>query len=259
MKIVLIGAGNVATHLGTALKEAGYELIQVYSRTEQSASTLAHSLDIPYTTSVNEISTHADMYLVAIKDAVLLNFIPLLTKGRTQSLFVHTAGSMPMDVWKPYVSRYGVLYPMQTFSKQHAVDFTTVPFFVEASNPDDLNQLKLMGTRLGSNFYEASSEQRKYLHLAAVFACNFSNHMYALCAQLLEQQHIPFEVMLPLIDETARKVHELAPHQAQTGPAVRQDENVLQKHMELLLSMPDMQALYKEISKSIYNLKKEKE
>ena len=255
MKIVLIGAGNVATHLGGALKKAGYELIQLYSRTEESALCLARQLEIPYTTDVAHVRCDADMYLVAIKDAALTSFIPLLVQGREQAFFVHTAGSMPMDVWKGYAVRYGVLYPMQTFSKQQAVDFTTVPFFVEANHTTDLNALKMIGTRLGSNFYEATSQQRQFLHLAAVFACNFSNHMYALSAQILKQQGIPFEVMLPLIDETAKKVHSLDPVDAQTGPAVRNDENVMQKQLDLLRTEPVLQRIYEEISKSIYQLK----
>lgn len=255
MKIVLIGAGNVATHLGRALQEAGYEVVQVYSRTEESASVLAGKLSAEYTVDIDMIRRDADLYIVALKDTALQELAGRLVKGREQALFVHTAGSMPMDLWKGYALRYGVLYPMQTFSKQREVDFRTVPFFIEASAAGDLQLLHEVAGRLSPKVYEATSGQRKYLHIAAVFACNFTNHMYALSSHILEKQGIPFEVMLSLIDETARKVHELSPVQAQTGPAIRYDENVINKHLELLADAPPVQELYEKISKSIHNLK----
>ena len=152
-------------------------------------------------------------------------------------------------------AKSGVFYPMQTFSKQRAVDFATVPFFVEAGGETELKMLKELAGKLSPKVYEATSEQRKYLHIAAVFACNFANHMYALSARILEKHHIPFEVMLSLIDETAKKVHELPPAKAQTGPAIRYDENVINRHLDLLADVPDMQELYEKISKSIYKQK----
>ena len=253
MKIVLIGAGNVATHLGIALQKAGCLILQVYSRTEESASALAASLSVDYTIVPDEIRRDADLYIVALKDAVLRQLAPVLVKGREQALFVHTAGSMSMDLWKGLVKRYGVLYPMQTFSKQREVDFNTVPFFIEASAPAEVELLRMVAVRLSPKVYEVTSGQRRCLHLAAVFACNFANHMYALSSHILEKQGISFEVMLPLIDETAGKVHELSPTQAQTGPAVRYDENVISKHLEMLADEESLQELYEKISKSIHN------
>lgn len=253
-KVVLIGAGNVATHLGTALQKAGYSMLQVYSRTEESAAALASRLGVPFVTSLEEVSCDADMYMVALKDTALQTLVPQIVKGREDALFVHTAGSMPMLLWEGYARRYGVFYPMQTFSKQREVDWQQVPVFVEASCTESLEILKALAVKCTPKVYEASSEQRKYLHIAAVFACNFSNHMYALCDRLLSRQGIPFEVMLPLIDETARKVHELRPQEAQTGPAIRYDENVINRHLEMLENEPGVQELYEKISKSIYNL-----
>lgn len=255
MKIVLIGAGNVATHLGKILQQSGYELLQVYSRTVESAAELASMLSVNYTTSLEEIRQDADLYIVALKDSALQELLPALVKDKEQALFVHTAGSMPMDIWKGYVSHYGVLYPMQTFSKKREVDFATVPFFVEANDAMGWTTLKELAGKLSPKVYEATSEQRKYLHLAAVFACNFTNHMYALSAHLLDQHSLSFEVMLSLIDETAKKVHELPPVKAQTGPAIRYDENVINKHLDLLSDDPDIKELYEKISKSIHKLK----
>lgn len=141
---------------------------------------------------------------------------------------------------------------MQTFSKQREVDFREVPFFIEAKRPEDAELLKAVAGTLSDKVYEADSEQRRSLHLAAVFTCNFTNHMYALAAELLEKYHLPFDVMLPLIDETARKVHELAPRDAQTGPAVRYDENVMNKHLSMLAGSQALQEIYKLMSKSIH-------
>ena len=250
-RIVLIGAGNVATHLGLALKRNGHEIMQIYSRTEVSASALSERLGAPFTTSMDEVFPGADIYVVSVKDAVLQDLLPSVVKGRKGALFVHTAGSIPMDVWKGVTNSYGGLYPMQTFSKSREVDFNTVSFFVEALEKDDLQMLVDLASSLTPKVYKATSEQRMSLHVAAVFACNFTNHMYALSAGLLEKYGMPFDAMLPLIDETARKVHGLAPREAQTGPAVRRDENVMGKHAAMLADEPRLQELYRMISQSI--------
>lgn len=250
-RIVLIGAGNVATHLGMGLQKAGWQVVQVYSRTEASASKLASRLGVPFVTSLEAVCTDADVYLVMVKDAVLQELIPAVVKGREGALFVHTAGSVSMSVWENHARRYGVLYPMQTFSKAREVDFALVSFFVEANGETELLRLKEMASSLSPKVYEATSAQRTYLHMAAVFACNFANHMYALSAHLLEKNGLPFDAMLPLIDETARKAHVLSPKDAQTGPAVRRDTNVMNKHLEMLAGEPKMKEIYKIISNSI--------
>ena len=243
----------MATCLGIALQQAGWEIAQVYSRTEASASELAQRLQVPYVTSVEEVCKDADIYIVAVKDDALPALIPELTKDR-YGLFVHTAGSVPMSVWKGYAFSYGVLYPMQTFSKQKPVDFRKVPFFLEGDGGETLVQLRELACSLSEQVYDATSEQRTALHIAAVFACNFTNHMYALSAHLLEKNGLPFEAMLPLIDETARKVHELAPKTAQTGPAIRKDMDVMNKHLNMLAGEPGLKELYEKISKSIQEL-----
>lgn len=255
--IALIGAGNLATNLGKALKSAGYRITQVYSRTEVSAKELAELLSATHTTSLQEITDKADLYVVSLKDSAFEELLPQLVSGKENSLFVHTAGSIPMDIWKGHLSRYGVLYPMQTFSKRKKVDFKEIPVFIEAITETDLRTLNEIACDLSSSVYELSSEQRRYLHLSAVFACNFTNHLYALTEKLLDKYDLPFDVMLPLIDETTRKIHEFPPKEAQTGPAVRYDKNVINKHLELLSDEPDMQQLYKELSQSIHRINKE--
>lgn len=253
-RIVMIGAGNVATHLGLAFQAKGHEVVQVYSRTMESASALASRLGADALTSLDEVCRDADIYLVALKDDALLNLIPSIVKGREGALFAHTAGSVGMDVWKGYAARCGVLYPMQTFSKARAVDFNSVSFFVEASGNEELEVLKDLALSLSPKVYEATSAQRSYLHMAAVFACNFTNHMYALSERLLEKNGLPFDAMLPLIDETARKVHELSPRKAQTGPAVRGDENVMGKHLDMLADDEEIKEIYRIISNSIKSI-----
>lgn len=252
LRIALIGAGNVATHVGRALKRAGHPLVQVYSRTEESASTLAAALDCPYTTSLECITPEADLYLVMLKDSVLKEVLPQVTRRNPKGLFVHTAGSVPLQIWEGLAERYGVLYPMQTFSKSQAVDFDQVHFFVEANTPADEEVLMEVGASMSRHVFRASSEQRKYLHLSAVFACNFTNHMYAVCEHLLSAHGLPFESMLPLIDETARKVHHLKPVQAQTGPAQRYDTNILKQQEELLAEEPELAELYRRVSENIH-------
>ncbi len=255
VSVVFIGAGNLATNLARAMHRAGYDIREVYSRTEESARSLAESVDAGWTTALDTVMTDAEIYIVALKDAVLAELLPQIAAGKGDALLVHTAGSIPMDIWKGHAVRYGVFYPMQTFSKQREVDFKDIPLFVEAARPEDTSWLKEVASTLSGKVYEATSEQRKSLHLAAVFTCNFTNHMYALAAELLARYQLPFDVMLPLIDETARKVHHLDPHEAQTGPAIRYDENVINAHLAMLAHDPEMQHLYEAISQSIYKRK----
>ncbi len=250
LRIVMIGAGNLATNLGLALVTSGYRVVQVYSRTNESASVLADKLQCGYTNSVKGISTDADLYIVSIKDSVLAEITNELTSVNTDALWVHTAGSMPMDTLS--CRRRGVFYPMQTFSKQTVADFKNIPVFLETSSTGDMDILRTIATSLSDKVYELSSEDRKYLHLAAVFSCNFVNHCCTLAADLLGDKDIPFEVMLPLIDRTAAKLHMLTPCEAQTGPAVRYDRNVIDKHISLLSERPDLQRIYELMSKSIH-------
>lgn len=230
MRIVLIGRGRLATNLLAALQQADHEVMSINSRTLEG---------LPF---------EADLFIVAVKDSALEEVICRATKGREQQLFVHTAGSMPMSLFEGHTSRYGVFYPMQTFSKERLVDFTEIPVFIEGADP----AIRQLAESISRRVYDLTTEARKYLHLSAVFACNFVNHCYALSAELLEQHGLPFDVMLPLIDETARKVHELHPHDAQTGPAVRYDENVIRMQSALLAADPELQQIYELLSLDIH-------
>ncbi len=254
MKIVFVGAGNLATNLAKALHRAGNEILQVYSRTMASARMLADVVGAEPLDDIGAVAAEADLYVVSVKDSVLKNVVEALCAVGRRGLFVHTAGSIPADVFAGHAGRYGVFYPMQSFSKQREVDFADIPFFVEANTEEDAALLHGLASTLSRSVYRLSSEARKHLHLAAVFACNFANHCYELSAEVLDKYRIPFGVMLPLIDETARKVHEVAPREAQTGPAVRYDENVIGMQRELLAANPRIQRIYDIMSNSIHEV-----
>jgi predicted short-subunit dehydrogenase-like oxidoreductase (DUF2520 family) len=236
MKVVLIGRGRVATNLLPALQKAGHEVVSVNSRT------------------LEELPTKADVYIISVKDSALQEVARQATKGRESQLFVHTAGSMPMNIFSGLTTHYGVLYPMQTFSKERLVDFNDISLFLETTDDVSMERLKMLAETLTPHMYELDSAGRKHLHLAAVFACNFVNHCYALSAEVLAAKGLPFSVMLPLVDETAQKVHELAPREAQTGPAVRGDQNVVQMQASMLEGKPEVKAIYEALSNDIQRI-----
>lgn len=258
MKITLIGAGNVATHLGWALQQAGHEVVGVWSRTLDSAMLLAerlHAQAYSYQEACEPTDSTlptSDLCIVAVKDDALADVSTHLLPLAPKAIWVHTAGSVPMEVLTGKGALHtGVFYPMQTFSKCKEVRFAEVPLFLEASDDATLQALHHVADSLGTKHYDLDGEGRKYLHLAAVFACNFTNHCYALSAEILQRIHLPFDIMLPLVQETAEKVHHLPPHQAQTGPAARHDAHIIAQQETLLADQPMLRALYKALSDSI--------
>lgn len=267
MKIAMIGAGNLATNLAPALAEAGHDIVQVYSRTMESAQRLADIVggaagdadgsSVTAVDKLSDVTRDAELYVLALKDSALGDVVAELCQGREGAVFAHTAGSMPMDVFCGKAGRYGVIYPMQTFSKARRVDFAVIPIFVEASDEATLVTLENVARSVSDDVRRLDSEHRRYLHLAAVFACNFANHCYALAAEMVEQSGMTFDCMLPLIDETARKVHELSPCEAQTGPAVRYDRNVIGRQSRMLDGNPMAQRIYNIMSESIHNKSKD--
>ncbi|MCK3685674.1 DUF2520 domain-containing protein [Maribellus sp. YY47] len=250
LNFCFIGAGNLATHLSTALNEKAGKVIQVYSRTEESARTLAQKLNSPYTTSTKEITDKADIYFIALKDAVVADVLSEI--DFQNKLVVHCSGSLHMAVLNDFSSNYGVLYPLQTFSRMRRVDFAQIPVFIEANNSGNLKILTTLAHKISESVTEMDSARRKSLHIAAVFSNNFVNHFYTLAADFLEAQNIPFEVLHPLILETAKKAQEMNPKDAQTGPAVRFDETIINDHLHVLEKYPEKQALYNLISRSIF-------
>ena len=247
----MIGSGNLATQLSLALKDAGQEIVQIFSRTEAHAKDLADKIDCTYTALPEAILTDADSYILAVKDDALASLAATLCVSRPNALFLHTAGSMPMDVFKGHAAQYGVLYPMQTFSKNRRVCFREIPCFIEASCPEALATVRSLGASISDHVVDCDSEKRKKLHLAAVLACNLTNHCYRLAERVLEDEQIDFRLYIPLIEETARKVTIMSPREAQTGPMVRYDQNVMDMQMSML---PDVRSreIYRLMAESIH-------
>ena len=238
-RIILIGAGNVAHHLAPALLKAGLNLCQIYSRSIESARELGRKTGITYTADLFGIYPDGDIYIFCVSDDALLSLFKSIRINK-EAIILHTSGSLPMDIFKPYVTYYGVLYPLQTFTKKRDLDFKEIPLCIEASNPEVLEVLRGLTRLLSVRVEEISSEKRKTLHLAAVFA-----------RQILEQEGLDFSLLRPLIFETAHKVMLMTPENAQTGPARRGDESILGMHKAMLKDNRKLLNLYTQLSDSI--------
>jgi predicted short-subunit dehydrogenase-like oxidoreductase (DUF2520 family) len=246
-KIVFIGAGKVATALALALKSKR-KIVQIYSRTNASAKLLAGKLSSAFTADIKKLNADADLYIIAIKDDAIAKIASQLKlKGKT---IVHTSGAVSIDVLKKASANCGVLYPPYSFVKGRGLD-KNVPFCIEASNQKVKKELTDLVKDVAGKPYYMNSEQRSQLHLAAVFANNFTNHMFVIAHDISKQAHIPFEVLFHLIEDTVVNLKHQKPELNQTGPAKRGDKHTLKKHEEMLKSNPRYLALYKQISKSI--------
>lgn len=250
LNFCFIGAGNLATQLSKAFINKGFAITQVYSRTEQSAKKLANSISAKYVTSVNEIDKNADLYFVALKDSVVDEVLSQINFGG--KLLVHSSGSLPLSALEKYSENIGVFYPLQTFSKDRDIGFNDIPVFIESNSDKNDEMLIRIAQKISNSVSVLNSDRRKLLHISAVFACNFVNYFYTVAAEILKSKDIPFDVLKPLILETAKKVQEMEPLKAQTGPAVRFDENIIGAHLIELNEFKDYQQLYSSISKSIF-------
>ncbi|HBL78225.1 MAG: hypothetical protein A2W90_16810 [Bacteroidetes bacterium GWF2_42_66] len=250
--VVLIGAGNLATQLGLALYDSGMNIVQVYSRTTESARALAGKINASFTTDLSAIKEHCDLYIVAVKDDAVAEVAGQVNFGN--SLVAHTAGSLPMEILSEYTENYGVFYPFQTFSKNKKVDFSNVPVCLEANTPENFKNLEGVARKVSYKITRLDSEQRFFLHVAAVLSCNFVNHLYALSKNLLSEHNMGFELLYPLIQETTEKAMKMNPVDVQTGPSARDDQEIIRKHLELLNDKPELQKIYQLLSESIYQL-----
>ncbi len=248
MKIVFLGSGNVATQLALAFKQAGQQVSQVWSRNQANASELAEKLGSGATDDLSALDRSANLYLIAIKDEAIMELVPAL-EG-LDGVVAHTSGATSIEMLKS-LQAYGVFYPLQTFSKQKALDLSSTPMCLEASSPEVMIVLEQAAKTISSASYPVDSNHRKILHLAAVFACNFSNHLYQMGYSILQQHGLDFALLKPLIMETAFKVQEALPYEVQTGPAIRNDIATMEKHSDLLKDRPELQEIYKTLSNSI--------
>ena len=245
LNITLFGGGNVATHLAkNFLKLPGYRLQQIYNRHLSSIKIFENLTEI-----IDDLSKlkPADLFILALKDDVIVPFSKKLKDFNV--LTVHTSGSIPMDALQ--TRRKGVFYPFQTFSKDKlALEFSNIPILIEAENELDLDLLKNLAKSLSNKVEVVNSGQRKAIHIAGVFAANFTNYMYRQAADILHDNDLSFDLIKPLIMETARKVQNLPPAQAQTGPASRGDIETIKNHLEFLKQRPQYN-LYKYLSELI--------
>lgn len=245
IEIVVLGSGNVATHLFKAFSAAeGIRVKQVYNHSRDSLQYFENKTHI--TTKTSEIA-EADVYLMALKDDVIPEMVVKLQDKN--GLVLHTSGSVALGALAA-CKRYGVFYPLQTFSKENEVDYSEIPFCLEANNSEDLSLLKDLAKKISGKAYEIDSEQRKKLHLSAVFVCNFVNHLYAVGEQICQKSQIPFEILKPLIRETAGKIEHVSPAKVQTGPAIRNDRSTINAHLELL-DASENRKIYEQLTSAI--------
>lgn len=251
MRVVMLGSGNVGTVLCEVIAKAGHDIIQVVSRNEENARQLAASYFAKHGTLTDARFEEADIYIVALHDAVLdhMENIPALK----DKLVVHTAGSIPIDVLKDCSDTYGVLYPLQSLSKYNN-HLPEIPFLVHGSNQETLHKILGFAKTLSPKVIEANDTERLHYHVAAVFVSNFANHLYALAEHFCGKERIDFKNLLPIIEETNIRVKELSPFLIQTGPAIRDDIFTLNKHLQALTSSPDLKYLYLKLSESIIKL-----
>ncbi|MFM2231080.1 MAG: hypothetical protein RL607_2338 [Bacteroidota bacterium] len=245
IKTVIIGSGNVAQHLITAFRESGnVHLVQVLARTPNELE--KQFPDIKITTDPNELA-EAAVYVIAVSDHAIGNVSASL--NLTGKLVVHTSGTTSLSEINPK-NRRGVFYPLQTFTKGKRLAYDQIPFCLEAENEDDYILLTALAQSVSPAVYRISEDQRKALHVAAVFVCNFTNHLYQIGNDLCDEHQVPFAILQPLIAETAAKIETLTPQQAQTGPALRGDTATLNRHLAALTDATQKQ-LYQLLTKSI--------
>ena len=244
MQIAIIGSGNVAYHLAKAFKEAQIPIAQIFGRNKEELSKISTEFYFPFST---ENLAKADFYIIAVSDSSIEEVSEIIKDKNC--LVAHTSGSVSINSLQGNY-RKAIFYPLQTFSKSKNLDYSKIPFFIDAENEADKDLLKNLALNISKNVMFANDEKRKYIHLTAVFACNFVNHLYARAKEISDSQGIPFDYFLPLIDETTQKIHELEPKLAQTGPAKRGDEKVLQSH-EALITDEEKLKIYKTLNESI--------
>ena len=246
--VTIIGSGNVATHLAKAIYNVGLEIKCIYSPTLANCELLASEVNAVVTDNIETINLDVDLVVISIKDDAIKEIVSYLKN--CNAIIVHTSGGVNIDVFNGISDRCGVLYPLQTFSKNRDLDFTKVPLFIEAKRKDVFAKIESFAKCLSISVIEADSNRRKIMHVAAVFACNFVNHCYDISSQILEEEGLSFSTLLPLIEETTKKIYEIHPHDAQTGPARRGDSAVMNAHLEQIKSK-QIQEIYKLLSKSI--------
>lgn len=257
--ITLIGAGNVATNLAYLFSQYKFNINQVYSNNLDSAQNISKLYNAKATNNLKDINKNSDFYIISVSDNAYKKIINKL-EINTDSLIVHTSGNVSINIFKNKFKNYGVFYPLQTFTKDKILDFKNIPICLECNSTNYLNILKSFSSNFSNNVNILDSNQRKTIHLAAVFANNFTNHMINLAFKIIEKNNINPEILFPLITETTNKILNNHPKNIQTGPAKRNDINVVAEHIEMLNKMfiskdiENIANLYKFVSENIKTL-----
>ena len=239
----------MSTQLGKALKQSGHKIVQVYSRTKNSSTQLANKLGAKFTTQIKNLSSLADIYIIAVKDEAVKKIASKI--NIKNKVIVHTSGTLNLNLLNKCSENFGIFYPLQTLSKERDIIFKNIPLFIQANNKKTEKILLELGQTIVEHVYKTNSKKRETLHLAAVIASNFSNHMYYLAQSILKTQKIPLSILYPLIEETALKIKKESPKKMQTGPAVRKDKDVIKKQIKMLSGKKNIQKIYKLISSNI--------
>jgi len=253
MSVVIFGSGNVAVNLAYVFKNKVGSQLHIHGRTETNVKFLADKFGASYSVKYEDIPGDFDLLIISVSDDALPEIVkdPKLKEKAANKLVVHTAGSVSMDILSSLSPNYGVFYPLQTFSKFKIADFKKIPLCLEASSGFNYDKLTKYAVQISEDIRRVTGEQRKYVHLAAVFANNFVNNMFAVSEKILKDHQIDFDILLPLIRETFDKITENKPSAVQTGPAVRKDQKITEKHIELLDGQETLKELYSLISKNI--------
>ncbi|MEH0154288.1 Rossmann-like and DUF2520 domain-containing protein [Limibacter armeniacum] len=256
--VTLVGAGNVAWHLGAALEDAGLVVDVVYSRNYSNAKALAERLyDAVPTDSLDFSESKSELFILMVSDNVVQQVAEEMTLPSSGAIVVHTSGAVPLEALANAGLYVGVFYPLQTFSKGKKVDFSKISICIDSKSERILDMLAEMAYKLSKKVYHLNSEERRKLHVAAVFACNFTNHMMTIAQEVMESNGMHFEMLEPLVRETVDKAFAIGPDKSQTGPAIRGDSKTIGKHLEELDGKARYQEIYKLVSESIAGIEKE--
>lgn len=253
MKVTIIGSGNVGHHLGHRFKEKGVDILEVFSRRKSNAAKLAKSLGCHAEHDLRKINATADLYIIAVKDGVIGNVAEVLSNnaGMKNKLVVHTSGATPSTLLKPFFKNYGIFYPLQSFSISKEVDFDHIPICIDSSRKSNRVKLLALAKKISLKTYEVNDKQRSVLHVAAVFVNNFSNYLYQIGQEICDQEKVDFDILKPLILETAKKIQDNDPKAMQTGPAIRGDQETIDRHLAFLKTFPEWAELYHTMTKMI--------
>ncbi len=251
-QITIIGSGNLATNLVSVFKKTN-AVVHVNGRNENSVKFLAEKFKIPYSIGIENLPETSDLFIICVPDEIIYEFSrnEILKHKVNNQLVIHTSGGVSLDVISNISNNYGVFYPLQTFTKESLIDFKQIPVCIEANSGFNQDKLIKYALQISDDVKIISSEQRHYIHLAAVFANNFSNRMFAIAEEILNKHQIDFKILMPLIEETLRKIKLNSPGKILTGPAARNDTGTIKKHLELLSGQEDIKELYNVISKNI--------